>query len=331
MRSSASFLLVAVAVLMAAPASAQTPFGDGFDTAALKDYLEPSANAQGASVAPADGAEGKCLQLTHGAKGGFRFRQVPIEGEKKYKLSFRAKLVGDDVIERNSRIDVIQVAAGHLLPRCQVRFFDAGRKPLPGTPGATMISGKWSPYVIVFYAPPSAVSMQVVLNLPGSDCDVLVDDMNLESAPDEGAINCNPDLRYGSHAYTGWANLATGAMLVELPGGRFAMDTAYGSSTETFPLREPGTYRLYAKGTVRGGFHTVDLRLYNAGGELIKTRSLSASQDGVSSDFVLPEGTASGSLLVYNHMLEEVRVTRMGDKSKLAELDAARAAGEKKK
>ena len=326
-----STLACLAAALIAATGSvyAQMPFADGFERGTVQDYLETPGNARGITVAEADGTTGKCLQFARGVRGQFRLAKSAVIAETKYKLSFRGKLVGDDTIETNSRLDVIQVAAGHRLPGWQIHFFDADGKPLPKPLRGAMLSSQWRPYVSVFYPPPRAVAAQVAIDLPSDDYAVLIDAMQLDACPDEGAINCNPDFRYGPQAYTGWASLATGALLVEGGGGKRALDTAYGSSSEPFPLREPGTYRLAAKGTVHGGFHTVDLRLYDENGTLIKTRSLTATPAGASSDFVLPEGTVAGSLLVYNHLLEEVRLVRMGDKSKLAELDAARAAAKK--
>lgn len=323
--------LLAVLVCSAS-VRAQSVLGDGFEKGDLKDYLQ--GNLKGVSLAPAEGTKGRCLQIARGTQGTFKLAKLPVVVGKKNLLTFRARVVGDDVIEKNSRIDVMQAANANLLIRWQVHFLDANGKPLPKPRNfgiLALVSGNWRTCTDVFYPPADAVAAQVAFVLPSGENGLMLDDVTLGPCPDEGAINCNPDFRYGPCNYAGWAHINTGGLLVEVADGQYGLDSAYGSSGEAFPLREPGTYRLSARGTVRGGFHTVDLRLCDEKGALIKTRSLSATPQGVSSDFVLPEGTASASLLVYNHILEEVRLVRMGDASKLAELDAARQAEKRKK
>ncbi|HOF87269.1 MAG TPA: hypothetical protein PLZ36_04060 [Armatimonadota bacterium] len=217
--------------------------------------------------------------------------------------------------------------------RWRVSFADAEGKALPVSRGfghLALVFGDWHPYTDVCYTPANAAAMEFAVVLPNGENGVLLDDWALGPCPDEGAINCNPDFRYGPCSYTGWASLNTGALFVKVGEGKYGLNTAYGSSSEPFPLREPGTYRLYARGAARGGFRTVDLRIYDAKGALIKILNIVGLPNGNSVDVLLPDGAAAGSLLVYHHILEEVRVMRVGDANALAELDAARAAAQKK-
>lgn len=53
---------------------------------------------------------------------------------------------------------------------------------------------------------------------------------------------------------------------------------------------------------------------------------MTALPDGNYIDFVIEKDTVYGRINSYNHLLEEVRVTRMGDESMLEKLDAERKA-----
>lgn len=252
-------------------------------------------------------------------------RNFPVEGKKKYLLEMTAHVDGVDVVEKNSRIPEIQVMSGaSLLPGWSMEFRDSAGKLLGSRSfnGMTFISEKRQTYTDVFHAPPGAVSMRLSFRMgKNSPEHLVISSIRFQESPDEGALNCNPEFRAG---YSGWNYFLRGALLMHREDGKAVFDTAYGSGGELFPLDGSGTYRLFGKGSAHGGYRVINFEQRDQNGKVIKVISLTATPQGNSVDFILEKDAVMGRLNSYNHLLEEVRVIRMGDESELAKLDAAR-------
>lgn len=262
------------------------------------------------------------------AGGGFKFKQeFPVEGNRKYKLDIQAKVNGPDVVEKNSRVPEMQIMSHNLLPGWSMDFFDADGKAVGsrGFNGMTFTSNQKKVYTDIFYAPADAVKMVLNIRMGQNPPESLqvYSPVQLALSPDEGALNCNPEFKYG---YAGWNGFLRGALLLENKEGKPVFDTAYGSGGEIFPLAGPGTYRLYGKGTGHGGYRVINFYQLDKDKKTLKTLYVTALPDGNYIDFVIEKDTVYGRINSYNHLLEEVRVTRMGDESMLEKLDAERKA-----
>jgi hypothetical protein len=289
-------------------------FGDGFENGTINHYLTGKIPA-GVTIEKSDVLKvGKIIVFKKGVIGTFRFEKVVVKPQIKYKLTFNAKVIGDDVIEKNSRINLVQVASKNILWQWAVDFFDAEGKAIPISIQAShlrLVSNQWKEYTTVFYTPLKAAYMQLVLSNRNPTNGMELDELKFGICPDEGAINCNPDFRYGSYNYTGWKEILSGGLLFDLGNGKYQFDTAYGSIGESFPLSVPGTYRLYARGSGYGRYQVVLLFLCNSKGQTLKNIVLRGAPEGKYVDFTLPEKTAFAYFRVYQHLLEEIRLTRL--------------------
>jgi hypothetical protein len=183
-----------------------------------------------------------------------------------------------------------------------------------GRPEFTLPFGSWFNFVDEFYPPAKAAFMQLSFN-NRKDSKLFISDIVLAPAPDEGAINSNPTFALGKYNYSGWPGRHTGGRMIERPDGKVIFDTGYGSGSESFPMSQAGTYRLYAKGVTYGGYSDIILSFLGEDGKAISVTHLNATPAGAQRDFIRPEGTVRGRLLIYNNILEELRLTRIGDEN----------------
>lgn len=292
----------------------------------LRDVL--NTNGESKIVQNKDG-----VSLVLSGSSSFTFKkEFSVTPGQKYKLDITAKVNGADVIEKNSRIPEIQVMSHGLLSGWKMDFFDAEGNPIGSRNynGMTFISEKKQLYNDVFYTPKNTVKMRLTINMGSNPPESLeiFSPLKLAPAPDEGAINCNPEFKYG---YSGWNSFLRGALLIKLPDGKYAFDSAYGSGGEVFPIHKAGTYRIYGKAVTRGGYRVINFEQRDKNNKVIKVISLTANPNGHSIDFILQPETTQGRFNVYNHTLEEVRLMHMGDDSMLEKLDAERKAALQKK
>ena len=265
-------------------------------------------------------SSGKTLVCSKGFKGSFSFKKVRIKPNVKYKLDFMAKVDGDDVIEKNSRIGLVQVSSGNILYHWRIVFFDSTGKRIPRAVQdnhLSLVSNKWKKYTSVFYTPPNAAYLQLGFSNRNPRNGMMLENIDLKLCPDEGAINCNPAFSYGAYNYAGWRFIISGGELLKTGKGKYALDSAYGSTGRKFPLVSDGTYRLYARGIKSKGYSVVNIFFVDAKGKNLKQIHMRAAPEGKYIDFVPPAKTAFAYFRVYKHILEEVRLTRIGDKTLL--------------
>ncbi|MEA2012150.1 MAG: hypothetical protein U9O87_03570 [Verrucomicrobiota bacterium] len=291
--------------------------GDGFEKEKINYYFEKAVPKGVTLESNINDKQGQRVIFKQGITGSFRFKKIPIKPKLKYKLTFKAKVIGDDVIEKNPRIDTVQVVSKNILWRWAILFFDTDGKSIPRPIQAThlcLVSNQWKEYTSVFHSPPKAAYMQLIFNNYNLANGMELDNIEFGLCPDEGAINCNPDFRYGSHNYAGWKEILRGGLLLDNEKDKYLFDTAYGSVGEKFPLSSDGTYRLYARGTRNGRYSVVNIFFNDINGKYLKTITVRGTPEGKYVDFVLPSKTTSAYFRVYNHLLTEVRLTKIGDK-----------------
>lgn len=314
-------MMVAVVLLVAADNAIAQPFGDGFATGNLSDYLADAARLkpEQASLQSADGMLGKrCLRLS-GAPPTV-FKEVSVDPDKKYTLRFRARHEGGESVEENPRWDLF-TAYGRVpavVPQRELQFLDASKKPL-GSMASGMPFRKWQEYRDIFYPPAGAAFLRLQIASGKAVNALYLDDVILEPAPDEGSINVNPVIgKYGLYNYSGWLTPSAGGKIIQLDDGRIVFDTKYGTSSPSFPLAEPGTYCLFARSQDNGYNSVVILSLLDESGK--KIESVDLRRYGVPRYFVLPPGARRGSFLVYSNLLEELRLSRVGDAGEIKNL-----------
>lgn len=297
------------------------PFGDGFSTKNLEDYLDLA--APGETKLTFDSVEGMTgkAALNIAEKTEAKFKAVPVDPNTKYTLKYRGRFVGGESIEENPTLDISLFPRGGLsfLPSRSIDFLDAERKELAVLHQDQIDSGlpfrQWHDYVDVFYTPAQAAFMVLkVRSAPGVT--FTLDSPTLEKTGDEKSLTINPSFDLGPFNYSGWSGMAAGAGLFQTKEGRAALDAQYGSYTDSFPVSEPGTYQVFLKATSNGYASIVSLSLFDKDGKLT-AKSFSVRNKAL---FLLPPGTVSGRFLVRSMVLEELRLVHMGDESKLKEL-----------
>lgn len=312
---------IGVLVLLVAATAAAQPYGDGFATGNVSDYLADASRLkpEHVSLQSAAGMLGKrCLRVSGASR--IVFKDVPVSPDRKYTLRFRARHEGSESVEENPRWDgfTAYTRVPPLVPQRELQFFDASRKPLPAL-ASGMPFRQWQGYRDIFYPPPGAASMRLLIASGRAEITLYLDDVVLEPTPDEGSVNVNPVIgKYGLYNYSGWLNPSAGGKIIQLEDGRLAFDTRYGTSSPSFPLAEPGTYCLFARSQENGYNSVVILNLLDESGR--KIESVDMRRYGVPRYFVVPPGARRGSFLVYSNLLEELRLTRVGDADQIQKL-----------
>ncbi len=305
-------ILACATLIMAAAVFAAEPFDTGFKSGNIADCLEAKGLDQ-AKVLFKDVDVKKVLSISNGATASFI--EIPVEPRTKYTLECEASFSGSEAIEENPRLELFTRPGARPpnQPVKEIMFFDA-----EGKQAGVLASGlvfRNRTYTDVFYTPAKAVSMKLRLKSP-KDVELLVQQPRLFKTSDEGAINVNPEFKLGLCNYSGWGSPAAGGQIVE-ENGKTVFDTKYGTFSQPFPLKEGGTYALSAKFNGNGYNTCVILHVLNEEGKNIKEISIRGNQ---TSYFVMPKDAVSGRFLVYSSMLEEVRLNRVGDDSKIDEL-----------
>lgn len=312
------FVIFPVAVVVAfvtGVSAVAAPFGDGFAGRDLSAYLDNAKQLKPnqAAIETAKGLTGNAaLRIGEGVR--VVFRDVPIDADTKYTLTFRARFDGGESAEENPHLDQFAAygAAPVVLPARELQFLDADKKVLPGSMHAGMPFRNWSEHRDVFYPPAKAAFVRLAIRSGKQGTTLFVDDMKLDKTPDEGAINVNPVIgRYGKYNYSGWSSVSAGGKIIEAEDGRVVFDTKYGSRSASFPFPGPGTYAITARSEGNGYNTSIVLALLDENGKRLD--GISAWGNGRPYKFVLPAAAKRGSFLVYSNLIEELRVTRFTD------------------
>ncbi len=251
--------------------------------------------------------------------GYVKFNTVPLSPKTKYKLTLRAYTDRTDCVEsNNTALEFARSSYGRTYPEYVINIFDKAGKPLnlmlygkiPIVYSAPIISRDAVDYVYVFYTPDAAAGMQLELRLNRNK--LFIERFKLEKECSEGAINCNPDFRYGPLNPNGWH---TQTRFFQTPEGKTVAQCEYYNGSPFFLLDEHNRYSFYCKGIASGvGASSATVNFYNVKGIKIGTTHLFHGKDmkngGKKSGLKLPPGTFQAQVVVTNTILSEWRVTK---------------------
>ncbi len=296
---------------VAFPALAASPFGDGFASGQLGDYIDGPFPSDRIQIVSLEGPN--ALRI---ADSRVRFKTTVVAPSAKYTLAFDGSIAGDvESIEENPRFAIFAQPRqkNAVLPYREIQFLDKAGSVTGQTLVFSMPVRDKHTYVDVFYTPPDAAALRLVI-ASGEGVTLTLQNLSLQATADEGAINVNPAFQYGPLNYSGWQNISAGGKLIEMDG-KTVFDTKYGSRGTAFPLPGPGTYALSAKATGNGYNSCVKADIFDAEGKKLMTSVLRRYDK--TNYFVAPPGAKSASFLVYSCLLEEVRLVRVGDESEI--------------
>ncbi len=302
------------------------PWGDGFEKGDVKDYFQRK--LVHAALVKGAGVNGSRALVIDPEKAGPEktmvrafMKRIPVKHFVKYKFSFMGKIEGPDTFENNPLMEYIYFDAargskGKPLPGWELLFTDENDKKITrGAPlSAVMAHGSWTRYEEIFYAPPRSRELQIIFhNFMNMQNKMFIDDMKLEII-DEGALNINPDFRYGLYNYSGYS--PRNSRIVELEKGKFAMDASPENSfsTTTIPVRPNQEYQLTAH------LRSVDKRIrVTVGLSDINGKSLSPLKTNIelyppnreetkSMSFITPENAAYVSIHGRNGIIKSLKL-----------------------
>lgn len=310
---------VALVLLLATPAAWGQPvldikFGDG-DSA---PYFEKAARGVALGVS-ADGT--KCLGMD-GSVISLALKPVPVRPLEKYKLTIRAAVEGKDTMESNDRIaDFARQTGGRTVAGYALTFLDAeGRQTgfiLRGTAlvanSGTILSGTINDVVQVFYSPPRANTMQLVLSPRKHK--LLVESIRLEVEQNEGTVNCNPDFRYGELSPSGWSWDSEGR-LYRRPDGKTVLKSGVSGNSPIFPVSDQSRYSFYCRGSayeIKQEFGNATVSFYDETGGNLGGMHLfwaEAMGEGAKKTQIKPPpGATQAQVNLRRVIFEELRVT----------------------
>jgi hypothetical protein len=313
----AALATVCLAASIPAPVRAESAqgFGDAFITKKAEAYLANAQQLRSGQVEfrPVQGGHGNCMVVSKNTR--ITFLPVAIKENLKYRLSFGVRVDAPETIEDNPRLGLTLRQFDSWLPCLRgPAFLDKESKPVKiargRVPALTLPFGNWFSFVKEFHSPPRAQFLQLEFDTKG-DSTLFLRDLVLAPEEGDGAINVNPTFSLGKYNHSGWLSLSR---LLERPSdGRVLFDSCYGASGEPFPVSEPGMYRLYARGSSYGRYSDIILKFLGADDRVIYKVSMKPTLLGAQKEFRLPPGTTKASFLVYNSILEEIRLTRIGN------------------
>lgn len=247
---------------------------------------------------------GTCLELDASVQA-FELVTLEVKPETKYRLTLRARVQGAFTIEQNARAHIQAIQRrGRLESVYTIEFQEPGMpKPSSGG-GGFFLTRDWYDYVHVFRTP--AGVQKVTIQLTPRKHVTQIARVSLVADDEGGAINNNPDFRYGELNYCGWAPQRDGRILLR-PDGKTVFRSGYGGSSSKFPLQEGRFYRMTGRG--EGGSLTI--YYYDANNKSIASRFLLRFPEAAgeaSTDLTPPEGCVSGSVTAYGALIESFKV-----------------------
>ena len=242
-------------------------------------------------------------------------KPIPVTPGKKCRLSLTAKVDARDTVEFNDRIHIMRVRRyWRGSTSCELRFFDADGKPAGAFRNrCPILTSNWHDYVDVFYIPSRARTMTVTF--APAKRDLFLKKIELAYDSENGALNCNPEFSYGDLNYCEWHPARAGRLYTR-PDGKTVFSSGYGGSSPRFPMEAGVPYNFFCRGIRRSGKGWMTLTFYNNKGRRIANRFLlRPKQEGVAVKMTPPPGTKSGAVVMYGLIIEELKVTQVGDKS----------------
>ncbi|QDU93451.1 hypothetical protein [Lignipirellula cremea] len=302
-------------LLAAAPADAQALLDITFEGDDVAQHFDPLVN--GALLGPVRGALTINSQVDRQT-----LKPVPVQPLGKYKLTVRAAANNSDTVETNDRIaEILERSGGRSFAACELEFLDADGKPtsflLYGrvkieTQGLALVSGDFHDFVTVFYAPPAAASLRLVLESRKER--LFLERLVLEQETEEGAVNGNPDFRYGEYNLAGWEPDPEGR-LYKRPDGKTVLKCGLYGRSSFFPVDDSSRYSFLCHGV---GYDTKDgkvtVSFYDEAGNELGNTHLFWGKDmatgAVKSGIQPPPGARLALLKASRVILEKVVVTQ---------------------
>lgn len=321
MKLFAMVLLLATTVICHA---APQVFGDQFAGRSLEAYIEKPAVAAGYASFEAGpeghGAAIKTLKV-------LTFKEVAVDANTRYRLSFHASTQSSETIEENPKLRDIAFAARSFMPVSEIRFSGKDGKPIArGNQQFKLPYAQWQAYQWEFYPPADAVSMQWSINPSDKENTVTVADAKLTAVKDFETVNINPSFDMGPFNISGW----TTGMLLETSDNHVLFKADYYSTSFTFPLTEPGTYELSLNASSFGRYNALFLIFLDANGKEISRfgeRPTRTRKEWIANTpepkqhtfyLTLPPGVSRGYFLVYQSLIYEIALKRVGDEASFA-------------
>lgn len=308
-----------VALLVPFAMFAVDPFNDGFADKRMEAYLENAGKLyEDASFKGVPGMTGKkCIALTYDNEMEAEFHPVPVSDLKAYVLSFRGQWENSETLDNNptfeAAVDERFIFQIPYVPTMDLLFLDADEKPLKDEILMTMPYGKWREYKQVFFPPEGAAFMRLKIKSGSNPGVFYVDNIKFEpvkNPPDEINLSFGDVIQDSSGSVYGFKVYA---LLQKNSSGKLMYNPGYGSISSSISMSGPGKYRVTFKGEVirnKGGAVSLAVIFMDSSGRKIG-ETASKKIDTEPLELTFPKEASRIKLLIYNHLLEEIRITKL--------------------
>jgi hypothetical protein len=298
---------------------AADPFNDGFADKRMEAYLENAGKLyEDASFKEVPGMTGKkCIALTYDNEMEAEFHPVPVSDLKAYALSFRGQWENSETLDNNptfeAAVDERFIFQIPYIPTVDLVFLDADEKPLKDEILMTMPYGKWRDYRHVFFPPEGAAFMRLKIKSGRNPGVFYLDNIKFEpvkNPSDEIILNFGDAIQDSSGSIYGFKVYA---LLQKNSIGKLMFNPGYGSMSSSISMSGPGKYRVTFKGEVirnKGGAVSLAIHFIDSSGKKIGEAS-SVKVDTKPLEFTFPKEASRIKLLIYNHLLEEIKITKL--------------------
>ena len=296
---------------------AADPFNDAFADKRMEVYLENAGKLyEDASFKEVPGMTGKkCIAFTYDNEVDSEFNSVPVSDSRAYILSFRGQWENSETLDNNptfeAAVDETWRYALSYMPTMNLVFFDAEEKPLKDDIFRTMPYGKWREYKHIFFPPQGAAYMKLKIK-PGKNTGVFYMDnikfAPIKNSPDEIVLSFGDATPDSSGFIYGFK---VPALLQKSSSGKLMTDPGYGGASSPVSIGDPGKYRLTFKGEVmrKKGMVNLIVQFIDSSGK--KLAEISSNKlDSEPMEFTLPNEASRIKLVIYNHLLDEIKITR---------------------
>jgi len=315
-----SNLLVSLVALFGAPIlGSAAPFNDAFADKRVAAYVQNASSLyEDSALVEIPGMTGKrCLALTYDNEVDAEFMPVPVSASTAYAFSFRGQWENSETLDNNPTFEAAVGeswrAALVYVPTLNLVFSDAEEKPIKeGGVFLAMPYGKWHDYRLVFFTPPRAAFMKLQARSGRNTGTFYFDNIKFEpvkSAPVETVLHfgvSSPEICGSFYGFILPTSLRVGS------NGRHLVSSGYGGVSSLINLAGPGRYRLSFKGDVlrTHGMVSFGVQFIDGNGKKVG-EAQSSKLDAEPLEFTLPEHSNGIKLGIYNHLIDEIKITKL--------------------